>query len=133
MKIANTEGQTQQQPPGIGRSSRTGERPAEIDALGESRNGEFLSFREAEGKLWVFPRAHLVSAEIQLKRVCEFDFRTHRVILAGDNCVEVYQHILDGTVCAVVSGPCAPGWPHARSVARVHVSADEARPKEGKS
>lgn len=86
------------------------------------RNDEFMLFRDGTGRLWAFPRGHLVSAKIKEKVYCEFNFRTHLVIIGGGtDCRDWFDALLEGKVSIVAAGPLPITADHIRQVSRVDV------------
>lgn len=101
--------------------------------IADAKNEEFLLFRENDGKMWAFPRAHLVSSRIKDRIVCEFNFRTHLVTFGGNDCTQIYRSLLKMEVCAVVA---AVDWKtpplHVRTVIRLKVKPNDTELKQGK-
>lgn len=96
--------------------------PEVNDPLDASKNEEFILIRDGAGKLWAFPRGHLVSAKMKDKTVCELNFRTHIVVFGGNDCTEIFPALLDGSVCAVISGERPDRPKHIRPASRVQVT-----------
>jgi hypothetical protein len=108
-------------PPTVAADAKPVQAPAKSDFVAESKNDEFMLFRDDAGKDWAFPRCHLVSSKMKGKVICELNFRTHLVTFGGNDCTETFPSLRDGSVCAVVAGKGTYGIDHIRTVDRLHV------------
>lgn len=131
MKVANITNQPAPPPPNTVEGAAGGE-AAKLQFIAESENEEFMLFRETHGKIWAFPRAHLVSSQMKDRTVCEFNFRTHLVTFGGNDCTRIYRPLLDLEVCAVIVAK----WPepplHVRTVGWLKVEENDIETKESK-
>jgi hypothetical protein len=119
-------------PPAATADGPAGSEAMKLGFIAESGNEEFLLFREARGKTWVFPRAHLVSSRMKERIVCEFNFRTHLVTFGGNDCTRIYRPLLDTEVCAVVVADWPEPPPHVRTVVWLKVKENDTELKQGK-
>lgn len=137
MKLESTTNEPTSPPPATPPPPATADSVAESEAaklrlFTECENEEFMLFRETHGKIWVFPRAHMVSSRMEGRTHCEFNFRTHLVTFGGCDCTKIFRALLNLEVCAVV---VATEWetppPHVRTVVFVKVKENETVLKSG--
>jgi hypothetical protein len=89
--------------------------------LAQANNQEFMIFRDRKGKDWAFPRAHMVSAKMTDKQVCELNFRTHQVRFASQSYDAVMRGLLEGDITVLISAPLTFEGLHIRSVFNLKV------------